>query len=129
MGIFELISIIASIASAVGGAVSSSKNAKYRDKTIAAQKASKKQEERLALKNAMARQLDVGVQPYERQVQMPNAPTTTWSDMLQGVGSSVAGAASNEWAKKMFPTQQQPVNGTRKNKSYISEQQYPYEAV
>lgn len=98
------------LASLIGGGVSTYKNRKYQKGVEASNEKQRKQDERKGLQGAMSRALGVDVLPYEKPVAQPKTPDTTWSDMLQAAGSAGAQGLSQYQGSRMYPmeTTQQP---------------------
>jgi len=98
---------LAALASLVGGGASAASKAKSQREQEKAAEEEKEKQERLALRQAMARSLGTEGEPYVNpNVKQPTAPNTAWSDILQGVGQvGMQGAAQYE-ADRMYPTTQ-----------------------
>lgn len=112
--------------SILGGGVSTYKKGKYQKRAESAKEDQRKQDDRKGLQGAMARALGVDVVPYEKQVAMPKAPNTMWSDMLQAGASAGAQGLSQYQANKMYPMeypQQYP-----STKKYLPKTTYSVEA-
>lgn len=91
------------LASLIGGGVSTYKNRKYQKGVEESNEKQRQQDERKGLQGAMSRALGVDVLPYEKQIQKPKAPNTTWSDMLQAAGSAGAQGLSQYQGSQMYP--------------------------
>jgi hypothetical protein len=103
------------LASLIGGGVSTYKNQKYKKASDVAEEKQRKQDERKGLQGAIARTLGVDTMPYEKPVAAPKAPDTMWSDMLQAGASSGAQGLSQYQGSKMYPMDYpQPTTATPK---------------
>jgi type II secretory pathway pseudopilin PulG len=121
-GIGEGIMLISALASLIGGGASAASKRKSQERAEEAAEEQQEKQDRLAMRQAMARSLGVTNEPYmSGRVPMPKPPSTAWSDALAGVGQVGMQAGAYDWSKRMYPTS--GAGGIR------PQAKYPYEAL
>lgn len=104
MALGTILTIGSLLASLIGGGVKAYKEKKYADEVEDKAKDQEELARKQGLRSAMARALGVDVEPYQsKTVEMPDRPSTTWGDILQGLGSAGSQIGAMQMAKEQYP--------------------------